>query len=543
MHPEAHGGSLGPGGPKVVSAPMPETRPQGEHADESARDDLRARPEIVVVAVAAIVAGIVLRFVTRSALWLDEALTVNIAELAVTDMFDALRQDGHPPLYYLMLHGWMELFGTGDVAVRALSGVLGVLTLPLAFLYGRRRGGPVLGWCLAAVLALSPFALRYSTETRMYSLVVLLVLVGALLLDDVVVRGRATPVRLVGVALTTAALLYTHYWAIWLLAAVTIALVWRLWRGRGSDTQGPVIRVLVAMVVGGVLYLPWVPTMLYQSANTGTPWAGPVRPTTVVSITMVDFVAGAFPDGPLVAFVVGVVALLGLFGRAVDHRTIRVDLRTVPQLRTEAVLAGLTLALGTAFIYATWSAYATRYAAVVLPLYFVLVAGGITRFVGRAVRVGALAVVLAAMSIGAIWNVRDQRTQARVNAEAIRAEAGPGDLVVYCPDQLGPSGNRELGDDLEQVVYPTFGDPERVDWVDYGERNAAADPDAFAAEVLARAGDQGIFVVWNPSYRTFESQCERLVAAIAAARPTVELVPNRGGTFYEPATVSWSPAL
>ncbi|MCD9623005.1 glycosyltransferase family 39 protein [Rhabdothermincola salaria] len=525
---------------------MRETRPQGEHPDERAPespDGLGAPPEILVVALAAVAAGIVLRFVTRSALWLDEALTVNIAELAVTDLFEALRQDGHPPLYYLMLHGWMELFGTGDVAVRALSGVLGVLSLPLAFLYGRRRGGPVLGWCLTAVVALSPFALRYSTETRMYSLVVLLVLVGALLLDDVMARGRATPLRLVGIALTTAALLYTHYWAIWLLAAVTLGLGWRLWRRRGSGERGPVVPVLGAMVLGGVLYLPWVPTMLYQSANTGTPWAGPVRPTTVVSITMVDFAAGSFPDGPLVAFVVATVALLGLFGRGIDRHTIRLDLRTVPQLRPEAALVALTMVLGTVFIYATWSAYATRYAAVVLPLYFVLVAGGITRFVGRAVRVGVLVVVLTAMSIGAIWNVRDQRTQARVNAEAIASEAGPGDLVIYCPDQLGPAGSRELGDDIEQVVYPTFGDPERIDWVDYGERNTAADPDAFAAEALARAGDRGIFLVWNASYRTFETQCERLLSAIATARPTIELVPNRGGTFFEHATVSWSPPL
>ena len=54
---------------------------------------------------------------------------------------DALRHDGAPPLYYVMLHGWMRLFGTGTVAVRALSGLLGVVALPLTFAAGLRAGG------------------------------------------------------------------------------------------------------------------------------------------------------------------------------------------------------------------------------------------------------------------------------------------------------------------------------------------------------------------------------------------------------------------
>ena len=89
------------------------------------------RPEIIVVAVVAIAIGIVTRFVTRSALWLDEALSVDIARLPISEIPQALKHDGHPPLYYVLLHGWTELFGTGDVAVRALSGVFGLATLIL----------------------------------------------------------------------------------------------------------------------------------------------------------------------------------------------------------------------------------------------------------------------------------------------------------------------------------------------------------------------------------------------------------------------------
>jgi mannosyltransferase len=527
------------GGPFVTGGPEGGPPPGTGHRDEP------VRPEIVAVAILAIVVGTVLRFVTRSALWLDEALTVNIASLPLGDLEQALRHDGHPPLYYVLLHGWMELFGQGDVAVRALPGIFGVASLGLAWIYGRRRGGTTLAWCYAAVVAMAPFALRYGSENRMYSLIILLVLAGAIVLDDVIARGREGWGRILAAALVTALLLYTHYWSIWLLAAVVLWLAWRWWRTRDAATRRACARLVGAVAVGGVLFLPWVPTLLYQSANTGTPWAGPQRPTTVVALTLADTAAGAFPDAGLVAAVTVVLALLALFGRATSSRFVTLDLRTEPRFRPEATIAVLALALGTAFTYATWSAYATRYAAIVVPLYLLLVAAGLTVLVGRWVRVGALAVLLGLFAIGAVWNVRDWRTQARQFADGIEAVAQPGDLVIYCPDQLGPATSRALGDagdDLDQVVYPTFAAPQLVDWVDYADRNAAADPVAFAAEALARADGQAIFLVWNTSYRTFEGQCEQLVVSLGQARPAQEIVSNPGGRFFENGAVTWLPA-
>src|SRR5207302_3096160 len=73
--------------------------------------------------VAVVTVGVALRFTTSSHLWLDEALTVNIARLPLARIPDALRHDGSPPLYYMLLHVWIAVFGAGDVAVRALSAV------------------------------------------------------------------------------------------------------------------------------------------------------------------------------------------------------------------------------------------------------------------------------------------------------------------------------------------------------------------------------------------------------------------------------------
>ena len=125
MHQRQRGRPLGSASVSETVSPLPRAPSGGDPPPE------RTAPiEIIVIALGAVALGVVLRFVTRSPLWLDEALSVNIARLPLGDIPEALRHDGHPPLYYFMLHGWMQAFGTGDIAVRALSGVLAVVALP-----------------------------------------------------------------------------------------------------------------------------------------------------------------------------------------------------------------------------------------------------------------------------------------------------------------------------------------------------------------------------------------------------------------------------
>jgi mannosyltransferase len=504
--------------------------------------DPAAPRAVVVLSVGAIVVGLVLRFVTRSALWLDEALSVNIAKLPLSQIPGALRHDGHPPLYYFLLHGWISLFGTGDVAVRSLSGLFAIAILPLAWLVGRRRGGRRLAWLFTAVMAMSPFVLRYATETRMYAMLMVAVLVLYLLLDDVVRRQRTGWGRLVALAVVTGLMLLTHYWSIWLLGSVELLLLWTWWRH--ADRRPASLRAFVAIAVGGLAFVPWIPSFLYQAAHTGTPWAGVQRPTNMLGATIQDFGGGAFKDAIAVGAVMTVLVVLGLFGRAIGRFAVELDLRTRRHFRAEAAVAGLTLALGAGVSLVTATTYATRYAAVVYPLVGLLMAAGLACFDDPRVLTGVLACFLALCLLGAYWNVTFPRTQGREAAQAINKVAKTGDVVAFCPDQLGPAFSRSLDArlHLDEVVYPTFGSPLRVDWVDYADRNAAANPQRYATELLARAGDHRIFLVWQGAYRTFGSQCEELLGALGQARPGSQTIVVGGGDrYFEPGSVTVFP--
>ncbi len=505
--------------------------------------DARVPAAVKVLAVVAVLGGVAFRFITKSGLWLDEALSANIAALPPGEILSWLRHDGHPPLYYLLLHGWTQVVGESDVAVRSLSAVFGLASLPLAYVAGRRRGGSLLGWLAVTVFAASPFAIRYSNEARMYSLVPLLVLAGYLLIDDVVRQGRRQPLRLASLALLSGALLLSHYWALWFLGAVGLVLLWQWRRAPEPGVRAGALHAAGALITGGVFFVWWLPAMLYQAAHTGTPWAQSPRPTVMVSLILTDFSSATqFPDSALITVCTAVLFLLGVFGVAVDRRRIDIDLLAAHQLRFEAVVIALTLGIGVVVGFATHTAFASRYASVLLPLFLLAVAAGFTRFADPRLLAGAVAAWLVLAGVAVAYNAFVyQRTQAPAVAEAIRAKGAPGDTVVFCPDQLGPAGSRALGPGFVTMAFPRLDDPRLVDWVDYGDRNAAVDVPAVAREVVARTpADRAIFVVWATGYRTLEGDCEALIAAISDVRPVVRsLVDARNDKYYEPASVFW----
>jgi mannosyltransferase len=523
--------------PVDVAAEVSTRTPSAPETTETAEDDPRSPRLVLTLAALVVVAGVVLRFVTKSDLWLDEALTVNISRLPLSDLHEALRHDGAPPLFYLLLHGWISVFGSSDFAVRALPGIFSVATLPVIWFAGRRLGRPgppgpiaadpprarLVAALAALLLACSPFAVRYGTEARMYSLVMLMVAIGYLALRRAL--ERPTLGRLALVAVLSAALLYTQYWSMYLLAVVGVGVLWRAWRAPEPTERRAARGVVVAMIAGLIVFVPWIPTFLYQSSHTGTPWGSGESPFSSFRVAIDQFGNGTSELhtqlNVLTLFSV-VLVLLAVFARATSTRTMEIDLRTRPAVRWEAAAAFGALTVGLTAAWLADSAFDGRYASMMFPLFVLVVAFGYTAFASRTILTVLLVVFVVTSFAGAARNVVDQRTQAGQVADVILAEAKPGDAVVYCPDQLGPGVSRLLEDrrSLDQLTFPSGAAPELVDWVDYRERIAATDPGAFARQVLDRVGPgHTIWYVENISYKGVEGKCEGVQAALSAARP------------------------
>ena len=150
--------------------------------------------------------------ISRESLWIDEGWSLWFAQLKQIEIWgDASRIELHPPLYYALLHFWVRAFGTSDVALRSLSTVLNLLTVPVVYGIGRWTAGKRVGLLAGVLFGLTFGQLQYAHEARMYSLLVLAIACILGCCVYIVVRYNAkasaqpwTPYALLGLALALA---------------------------------------------------------------------------------------------------------------------------------------------------------------------------------------------------------------------------------------------------------------------------------------------------------------------------------------------------
>jgi mannosyltransferase len=413
--------------------------------------------------------------------WMDEAITTGISLHPLSQIPGVLRHDGNPPLYYMMLHVWMSLFGSSETATHSLSLLFGVLTIPVGgwagwSLFGRRAG------IMAALLfAFNAWLTAYAQETRMYELMGLLGLIAtAAFLQGFVYRRRRF-LFLFGASLTL--MLYTHSWGTFFFAGSAISVIPAL---IASDNRRGLLRDAAITFVGaGILYLPWVPNLLYQVAHTAAPWDSAPRFGAPVQISR-NLLGG---DRITMALVLAAaIGLVPLFTRA--HRRTR----EWTTLWTLIVLPVATLGLAWASSQIT-PAWASRYFAPVLGAMLLLIAWGCA----RARLVGLVAI---ALSIVFLANPKSFTPQYKSDMRDVAGEIGPllhpGDLVVVGqPEQTTlawyylPGGLRFANTAGGVVAHPSY-----MNWVDALTRLQDSNPQATLGPLVAslKPGQQLLYL-------------------------------------------------
>ncbi|MBL7184210.1 MAG: glycosyltransferase family 39 protein [Anaerolineae bacterium] len=350
-------------------------------------------------------------------IWGDEAHSAYVASLPLLSAVSP-RTETNPPLYHLLLYFWVRLAGSSVFALRFLSLVLGVLTVPLVYRLARLAFGELVGLLAALLCAISPFQVYYSQEARMYALATFATALSMFLLARIVsgergqfrlypategrprpdfaaeqpLDGAGTPLgsnfigsnfggqsrlrRFSGAVLpagqpdnqgnfasretngnlrsldilwlayflATAAAIFTHYYALFVVVAQN-ALVIALWRrDRGFDTpsatqpKGRVTRWLAVQVALALSYLPWV---LAQRGFLGGKASGrfdelslPVL-ISIVKRSLVAFSVGTTVEPPLAYYLTLAFLLLAALG-LVAAVTVQRSLASKRQVRWDA---------------------------------------------------------------------------------------------------------------------------------------------------------------------------------------------------------------
>ncbi len=384
-------------------------------------------------------------------LWYDEAVTAQVSAQGLAELTRWTADDIQPPLYYYAVAGWTRLAGRSGWALRFPSAFFGVLTVALLWaaaqrLFGRGRRGRWAAGIAGLLAALSPLYIYYAQEARMYTLLTGLgVLAGYALLrtnggtgeqGGGGVEGRraggAGTVWWVVFVLASAAMLYTHYFGLFLLMAYGICWLagWLIAAGhatahdyarsndlsrsgrpaatevaaasqatsgaapaavRGTGALPALAAFLASILAIVVLYLPWLPVLLNRYQVDRSYWQGALKLNEALRHVAISFTAAA-PETMLEG---DAVRLLPWFGLALIFAALALALLGARRNKGKALRALVCLSacllvpiLAVLLLASRTPKFNPRYLMLASPAYLLILAGGIGALVGDGVTRG-----------------------------------------------------------------------------------------------------------------------------------------------------------
>ncbi len=416
--------------------------------------------------------------------WMDEGIAVGISSHSLTAIPGILRYDGSPPLYYMLLHIWMSMLGDGEAATHSMSALFGVACVPVSFwgvstVFRNQR----MAVMTSVLFAFNAFLTDYSQETRMYALMALLGLLATIGFLAGFVQRRRKYVILFSAA--QAAMFYTHAWGLFFGAGSFLALC-ILWRITPADERESLVKDgLMGFIGAGILFIPWLPTFIYQTIHTAAPWDSSPRFGAPVQLSQNLIGADSVTAVLIVTCGVGLSDLFVKTGRNTPTARLMWMLFAIP-------IITLVLAWASSQLTPAW---VPRYfAPIVAPI---LILGGMG--LARSGVLGAIGLVLCVIFLS---NPGSFSPQYKSNMKDVAGEMyndlHKGDLVIVGQPEQTPLAYYYLPAGLQfaNTMQGLDNQPSYMDWINALKRYRHADPWKVLPPILnsLKPGQQVLFI-------------------------------------------------
>jgi len=219
-------------------------------------------------------------------LWLDEIHTIIRISRPFSVMLGDIEQTPFPPLYYIMLKLWTELFGTGAIALRLPSAIFSSLTILFIFKLSEEMYSKRVAFFSAILLSVSPYSINYAQDSKMYSLLWLFCVLSFLYLYRFANRYRIKDLILY--AVFTVCALYTNY------AGLLFVFIHNLFFFFAGGKKK--IRLwLIAQAALFLAYLPWLNRLIYHAGHTREylSWVDKVNESQTGIMTTLAWITGS----------------------------------------------------------------------------------------------------------------------------------------------------------------------------------------------------------------------------------------------------------
>jgi len=474
--------------------------------------------------------------ITQQSLWFDEAFAWNIVQQP--DMFPRIAADTHPPLYYLLLRGWIGVTGDSALALRYLSALTSIITVALVYQIGREfirqrdRGLYIAVPVVAALLmALTDMEIDLAQEARNYALYTCLgclsmwlylrwirrevssdtiYRVSARLPLSISERGLGGEVLIAAWIFANAALVYTHYQGAFIPAIQGLHTLLFL-RGRKR------LNAIGALAVSGLLLAPWLVLVTLPQAKRAIandiPFSIPSNWDSLLHLRQEFF--GSMWALMLVLTVIGMVEI-----RRKDAKDAKIRKENSFSWRSWRfggsnflIIFWLIVPFVVLFLGNLYAPLLTeRKLAIITPAIALLVAFGLANLRRPAAQLVLAAIVIYSVSYVDSYRLKEPWNQ--VAADAARyAESGDLALIEMGNGQYPMKyyWEHEMPDGVTLSTFPVLGDPTMAPTTDWYTYYDGLLPQLIQQTESQHAGD--VTTVWLAFWSKENASIDRLTQA------------------------------
>lgn len=397
--------------------------------------------------------------ISDKSIWVDEESSIHFASKTPKNIIKYADKETHPPLYYLILHYWLELFGDSEESVRFLSLLFGVAAIFLIYKVGELLFNKEIGLLSSLILAISAFHIHHSQETRMYSLMVMLALLSIYFFIRVLKEKKIW--ILVFYLVSSTLLMYSHIYGLFVIAAQNIYFI--LAR---KDIKITIKKWAILQAILLAVFIPWIYVLAGQIIGLKTgefvslEW---LEKPTLLELFETFWVYTYYKLGTLILFLILALGSFLTFNKIKGKHKFNSDLKSnyllIVWLLTPVILPFL-------ISWIIMPIYSPKYTIAASLAFYLLVARGISKIRSRNLKIIVIAIVIV-LSLMCVKYYYDEKSPEpwRDVAGYVDRNAEGGDLVIMIPYYTKESLQRySEREDIEIVGERDiiYSDPNRV---------------------------------------------------------------------------------
>jgi len=331
-----------------------------------------------------IVTGFELYNLTAMALWYDEAFSGLLPQYNLKEMIYRIGLDVHPPLYYLLLKGWVMILGNTLFTLRLFSVFFGVLTVIVLYLFLKEVfENQKLALFSSILLAFNSFFIQFVIEARMFTLGIFLIVLSSFFLIKALKNKKWSWWLLYALSASTG--LYTHYYIFFSILAQSLFAVFWLFKEEKFNLSNWLKNKnfqlgLASYLLVVISYLPWLKTFLSQMGQVQESYWIPPLNIWSVPATFLKLTTGGAIDIARFGYLLIILMIGIIFALFFSLKKLGGTAKWLIFLMLIVPFLGAT-----AFSFKT-SIYLDRYFIFTLPFYVILIAGAILTIKNKMVK-------------------------------------------------------------------------------------------------------------------------------------------------------------